>query len=205
MEKLSENTTRRDWLIASNNQHKIEEIKFFFQTNRIGINAVSLSEAGIQVDVAETESTFEGNAWLKANALRTVWKGNILADDSGLCVNALNGAPGVHSARYAGEPTSHSNNVSKLLDEMKSVLDRKAFFVTVLVGYYNGNPFEVKGHVFGKITRMPMGWDGFGYDPIFVPSSCSRTLAELSNVEKNMLSHRGNALGLLLQKIKSLG
>jgi XTP/dITP diphosphohydrolase len=77
--------------------------------------------------------------------------------------------------------------------------------VTVLVGYYNGNPFEVKGHVFGKITRMPMGWDGFGYDPIFVPDSCSRTLAELSNVEKNMLSHRANAMRLLLQKIKSLG
>jgi XTP/dITP diphosphohydrolase len=205
MEKLSENTTQKDWLIASNNQHKIEEIKLFFKTNGVRVNAVSLSEAGIQVDVAETEPTFEGNAWLKANALRTLWSGNILADDSGLCVDVLGGAPGVLSARYAGEPTSHANNMSKLMSEMSSSTNRAAHFLTVLVGYYNGKPFEVKGYVHGKITRAPMGWDGFGYDPVFVPNDCSRTFAELSNEEKNMLSHRANAMHQLLRKIKSLG
>lgn len=202
MEKLSEKTTQSEWLIASNNQHKIDEIKLFFLQRGIKIKTLSLKEAGIQMDVDESENTFEGNAWLKADALKGLWNGNILADDSGLCVDALNGAPGVHSARYAGEPTSHANNVSKLLDEMKSVLDRKAFFVTVLAGYYNGMPFEVKGHVFGKIARMPMGWDGFGYDPVFIPNKCSRTFAELSHNEKNLLSHRAAALEQLVLKIK---
>ncbi len=202
MEKLSKKTIQSEWLIASNNQHKIDEIKLFFHQKGINIKTLSLKEAGIEIDVMESENTFQGNAWLKANALKDIWKGNILADDSGLCVNALNGAPGVHSARYAGEPTSHANNVSKLLHDMTSVTDRTAFFVTVLVGYCNGNPFEVKGHVFGKITRKPMGWDGFGYDPVFVPNNCSRSFAELSDEEKNLLSHRAKALEQLVCKIK---
>ncbi len=205
MEKLSGNTTRKEWLIASNNQHKIDEIKLFFKTNGLGVNAIGLKEAGIEIDIPETELTFEGNAWLKANALRSLWNGNILADDSGLCVEALRGAPGIHSARYAGEPTSHANNVSKLLLEMSKNSNRSAHFLTVLVGYYNGQPFEVNGYVHGKITRTPMGWDGFGYDPVFVPNDCSRTFAELSNVEKNLLSHRANAMHQLLLKIKSIG
>lgn len=202
MEKLSEKTTRSEWLIASNNQHKIDEIKLFFRQMGMNIQTISLREAGINIDVEEIESTFQGNAWLKANALRAMWSGNILADDSGLCVKALNGAPGVHSARFAGEPTSHTNNVAKLLEEMSHFSERSAFFITVLVGYYNGNPFEVSGHVFGKITRAPMGWDGFGYDPIFVPNSCSRTFAELSHEEKNLLSHRAKALEQLVLKIR---
>lgn len=205
MEKLFGGTVQKDWLIASNNQHKVEEIKLFFEKNGVGLNAISLKDAGIEIEVDETESTFEGNAWLKAKALRNLWKGNILADDSGLCVNAMGGAPGVHSARYAGEPVSHAKNVSKLLAEMSSSTDRAAHFLTVLVGYYNDAPFEVKGYVYGKINRAPMGWDGFGYDPIFIPNDCSRTFAELSNEEKNLLSHRANALHLLLERIKSLG
>jgi XTP/dITP diphosphohydrolase len=205
MEKLSERSTPKDWLIASNNLHKIEEIKLFFRTNGLNVNVSGLKEAGIDIDVPETASTFEGNAWLKANAIRSLWNGNVLADDSGLCVEALNGAPGIHSARYAGEPTSHPNNIAKLLSELSNSTNRSAHFLTVLVGYYNGQPFEVIGYVHGKINRAPMGWDGFGYDPVFVPNDCSRTFAELSNEEKNMLSHRANAMQQLLQKIKSLG
>lgn len=205
MEKSSEKSTPKDWLIASNNLHKIEEIKLFFRTNGLNVNVLGLKEAGIDIDVPETASTFEGNAWLKANAIQSMWNGNILADDSGLCVEALNGAPGIHSARYAGEPTSHPNNIAKLLSELSNSTNRAAHFLTVLVGYYNGQPFEVKGYVHGKINRAPMGWDGFGYDPVFVPNDCSRTFAELSNEEKNMLSHRANAMQQLLQKIKSLG
>lgn len=205
MEKSSEKSTPMDWLIASNNLHKIEEIKLFFRTNGLNVNVLGLKEAGIDIDVPETASTFEGNAWLKANAILSMWNGNILADDSGLCVEALNGSPGIHSARYAGEPTSHPNNIAKLLSELSNSTNRAAHFLTVLVGYYNGQPFEVKGYVYGKINRAPMGWDGFGYDPVFVPNDCSRTFAELSNEEKNMLSHRANAMQQLLQKIKSLG
>jgi XTP/dITP diphosphohydrolase len=205
MEKSSEKSTPMDWLIASNNLHKIEEIKLFFRTNGLNVNVLGLKEAGIDIDVPETASTFEGNAWLKANAIQSIWNGNVLADDSGLCVDALKGAPGIHSARYAGEPTSHPNNIAKLLSELSNSTNRAAHFLTVLVGYYNGHPFEVKGYVHGKINRAPMGWDGFGYDPVFVPNDCSRTFAELSNQEKNILSHRANAMQLLLQKIKSLG
>jgi XTP/dITP diphosphohydrolase len=205
MEKSSEKSTPMDWLIASNNLHKIEEIKLFFRTNGLNVNVLGLKEAGIDIDVPETASTFEGNAWLKAIAIQSMWNGNILADDSGLCVEALNGSPGIHSARYAGEPTSHPNNIAKLLSELSNSTNRAAHFLTVLVGYYNGQPFEVKGYVYGKINRAPMGWDGFGYDPVFVPNDCSRTFAELSNEEKNMLSHRANAMQQLLQKIKSLG
>ncbi len=190
------------WLIASNNQHKIEEIQFFLKSNGIEIEAIGLKEAGINMDVEETADSFEGNAWLKANALKEIWQGNILADDSGLCVQALNGAPGIHSARYAGLPTSHPNNVSKLLNDMTALTDRRAFFITVLVGYFQDKPFEAKGHVFGKVTRAPFGWDGFGYDPVFVPDACSRTFAELSQEEKNILSHRADALRQLVLKIK---
>ncbi|MEN9334410.1 MAG: putative deoxyribonucleotide triphosphate pyrophosphatase [Bacteroidota bacterium] len=202
MEKLSENTIQKDWLIASNNAHKIEEIKLFFQWHGMGIRVVGLKEAGIDLEVDETETTFEGNAWLKVNALRGIWNGNILADDSGLCVQALNGAPGIHSARYAGEPTSHANNVSKLLQVMQDKVDRTAHFVTVLVGYYQNQPFEVKGYVHGHITREISGWGGFGYDPIFVPNASSRTFAEMSGEDKNILSHRANALRELVLKIK---
>lgn len=205
MEKLSESATQMDWLIASNNQHKIDEIKLFFKSNGVNIRAIGLREAGIEIDVPETENTFAGNAWLKVNALKGLWKGNILADDSGLCVDALNGAPGIHSARYAGEPTSHANNVSKLILELSNSTNRKAHFLTVLVGYYNEKPFEVNGFVHGKITRAPLGWDGFGYDPVFVPNVSSRTFAEMTNEEKNMLSHRANALHHLMVKIKSFG
>lgn len=192
----------KKWLIASNNQHKIEEIQFFFKSNGLDIEAIGLKEAGIDIEVEENADSFEGNAWLKANALREIWQGNILADDSGLCVHALNGAPGIHSARYAGEPTSHPNNVSKLLNDMHAMTDRRAFFITVLVGYYQDQPFDAKGYVFGNITRAPLGWDGFGYDPVFVPEACSRTFAELSQEEKNILSHRAEALKHLVLKIK---
>jgi XTP/dITP diphosphohydrolase len=202
MEKLSENTTRKAWLIASNNQHKIDEIKLFFQLHKMKIEVLGLQEAGITLEVEETENTFEGNAWLKANALRRLWNGNILADDSGLCVKSLNGEPGVHSARYAGEPVSHAHNISKLLQTMQYKLERSAYFTTVLVGYFQGNPFEVKGFVHGRITREVLGWGGFGYDPIFIPDICSRSFSEMSGEEKNILSHRANALRALMQKIK---
>lgn len=165
-------------------------------------DVVSLKDAGIDIEVEETENTFEGNAWLKANALRKLWPGNILADDSGLCIEALGGAPGVMSARYAGEPTSHEKNVSRVLQEMQFKTNRKAYFVTVLVGYYLGQPFEVKGFVHGNITNSPLGWGGFGYDPIFIPKSTSRTFAEMDNVEKNLLSHRAEALNLWALQIK---
>lgn len=187
-------------VIASKNAGKIAEFQ------RI------LSEVGISVitdidfpDVAETGSTFEENAILKARAVSSFTNLPALADDSGLSVEALNGAPGIFSARYSGRHGDDVANISRLLEDLKGVLDenRRAKFVAVLALVTpDGRELLVRGELEGKLRNQPTGTNGFGYDPIFEPENSNRTLGELSPSEKDAISHRSKALRDLTPKIR---
>lgn len=187
-------TNKNRWVLASNNQHKLEEIQDQFPTN---IELISLKEIGFSEEIVEDADTFKGNALIKAKRLYEYSGLPSLADDSGLCVKALNYGPGVHSARYANTvgPVNHSLNNKKLLNELYEVSDRSGYFITVLclVGLTN-EPLYFEGKVHGTIGRKEMGEDGFGYDPLFIPDGYSKTFAELGSGIKNKLSHRSNAL-----------
>lgn len=193
-------------IIASGNNGKIAEIKQI--CNDINVEILSLEEAfNKKVDIPETGETFLDNATLKANWVRDRKKCWVLADDSGLSVDYLNGAPGVYSARYAGEGCNDSDNIRKLLDKMKNVseLDRGAGFICsmVLSGPQNEN-FNVLGECRGKIIKEIRGSKGFGYDPIFIPDGYSDTFAQLDSSIKNEISHRSKALAKLRGKIEQI-
>ncbi|MFD3394693.1 RdgB/HAM1 family non-canonical purine NTP pyrophosphatase [Aquirufa sp. OSTEICH-129V] len=178
--------------LATQNQHKIDEIKdllgdlFDFRT---------VFELGLVVEIPETGSTLAENSRQKAEFIVQKFGGiTCLADDSGLEVDALNGAPGVYSARYAGEAKSDTANVAKLLQVMANEPNRNARFVTVLTLHHQGQIYVFEGEVHGQIQAEPRGTQGFGYDPIFVPTGIEQTFAELSLAEKNQLAHRARAL-----------
>lgn len=197
---------QRKWVFATNNSHKISEAQAIVGTN---MNLVSLREAGIDIDVEETGTTFESNALLKAQAVFELTGMPCVADDSGLCVNALNGAPGVYSARYGGEPVNHAKNNEKLLSEMQGVQDRRAQFKTVLCvvglpkmlggGSELYEPLFFEGVVAGEILTVMNGAEGFGYDPLFRPEGYEQTFAEMLAEQKNALSHRGKAFFELMR------
>lgn len=197
---------QRKWVFATNNSHKISEAQAIVGTN---MNLVSLREAGIDIDVEETATTFESNALLKAQAVFELTGMPCVADDSGLCVNALNGAPGVYSARYGGEPVNHAKNNEKLLSEMQGVQDRRAQFKTVLCvvglpkmlggGSELYEPLFFEGVVAGEILTVMNGAEGFGYDPLFRPEGYEQTFAEMLAEQKNALSHRGKAFFELMR------
>ena len=184
-------------VFATNNQHKIDEAQDIVKGK---LKLISLKEAGVDIDVDETETTFRGNAWLKAQAVWELTGLPCVADDSGLCVEALGGEPGVYSSRYAGEAGNHTKNNEKLLKEMEGKSDRRAFFTTVLclVGL-DDTPIYIEGKVNGVILREIQGRDGFGYDPLFCPNGDSRSFAEMSAAEKNAMSHRGRAFQSLME------
>ena len=193
-------------LIATHNAHKVEEMgALLLQSGWGGTQVLSLKDIGFNEDIAETAETFEGNAWLKVQAIQKVWKENIIADDSGFEVESLEGRPGVWSARYAGEHGNHSANIAKVLKEMETHLNRRGAFRTVLAGRWNEQPFQVEGKVEGRISREPVGWGGFGYDPIFIPDGNSRTFAEMSIEEKNLLSHRSIAFRNWISWVRKYG
>jgi XTP/dITP diphosphohydrolase len=178
--------------LATQNQHKIDEIKdllgdlFDFRT---------VFELGLVVEIPETGATLAENSRQKAEFIAQKFGGiTCLADDSGLEVDALNGAPGVYSARYAGEAKSDTANVAKLLQVMANEPNRNANFVTVLTLHHQGQFYVFEGEVHGQIQAEPRGTQGFGYDPIFVPTGIEQTFAELSLAEKNQLAHRARAL-----------
>lgn len=183
----------RKLLIVSNNEHKVEEFRHLMQVNRIQRDVVSLKDIGYVQDINETGATLEENAMIKVDALKSFWQEDILADDSGFEINALNGEPGVFSARYAGEHGNHTANIAKVLCEMESKLDRKAQFRCVLAGRWKGKLFSIHGVVEGHVLRAVQGWGGFGYDPIFIPQQSSRSFAQMSLEDKSLLSHRGMA------------
>lgn len=187
-------------VFASNNKNKIQEIQALVPA---AIKIVSLEDIGCLEDIPETADTIEGNAVLKANYVTEKYGYDCFADDTGLEVVALNGAPGVYSARYAGEQKDANNNMDKLLLELKDQSNRKANFKTVIALNLNGKQNLFTGIINGKIIEEKIGTNGFGYDPIFVADGYDKTFAELTMEEKSTISHRGIAvkeLILFLQK-----
>ena len=196
-------------VLATNNTHKVAEIATALDFP--GWECRTLRELGIESDPAEDADTFEGNARIKARAAHEASGGlAALADDSGLVVDALDGAPGVHSARYAGEPCDDAANNVKLLAALADVPDaeRTARFASTLVFVdEDGSEVVAEGTVEGRIGREGRGSEGFGYDPLFLPDvfGGARTLAEVGRDEKNAVSHRGNALRQLRAKLEEAG
>ena len=187
-------------LIASNNKHKIEEIKAVLEGKFDQIT--SLAEEGIVCEPDETGETFYENALIKAQAIAKFTDKAILADDTGLCVKALNGRPGIHSARYADDHDNAANR-RKVLAELQGIADRTAYFQSVVVLLYpDGTIITGEGKVDGYIINDEKGANGFGYDCIFHSTELHKTFAEASTAEKLTVSHRSRALQDLLSKLK---
>lgn len=178
-------------VVASNNKHKIEEIKFILADR---FDLVSMEEIGFTDDIIEDADTFIDNAFIKARTIHQIFNCNCFADDSGLMIEALNNEPGVYSARYAGEPVDHQKNIDKVLQKMQNIENRSAKFVTVIALILDGKEYHFEGEVLGTIRRERSGNKGFGYDPIFEPIGYNITFAEMSEEQKNAISHRARAL-----------
>ena len=182
-------------VFATNNQHKVDEVKFVLG-NRFRI--ISLREAGIDIDIPEPHQTLEANASEKSFTIFQLTGKNCFSEDTGLEVYALYGAPGVKSARYAGDLQSFDANVKKLLLNMEGTADRRARFRTVISLIIGGNETQFEGICEGQIATKPVGTHGFGYDPVFVPEGSERTFAEMNTEEKNIFSHRKKAMAKLI-------
>lgn len=184
-------TKKKTLLCASNNQGKIKEFVAMFS----GFNVLALKDLNINVDIPEDGKTFMDNALIKLRYLAKLHPGiSIIADDSGLCVDALDGAPGVYSARYSGpDATSEKNNL-KLLESLKGVENRAAHFVCVLALMHNGLEYVFEGKVQGTIATSLSGSEGFGYDPLFIPEGYDKSFADLDPAIKKEISHRANAV-----------
>lgn len=187
-------------IIASNNAHKIYEIKKILSGKFDEI--ISLREAGISHETVEDGTTFMENAMKKAREIAELSGDCALADDSGICVDALDGAPGIYSARFSGEHGNDEENNRLLLEKIQHAPDRSAHYTCAMALVYPcGKSVTAEGYMYGEITNCPRGDRGFGYDPLFVPTGESRTVAEMTDEEKNAISHRANALNLLLEKL----
>lgn len=183
--------TIEDIVIATNNQGKINDFKAIFKDDHV----IGISELIQDFDVEETGTTFEENAILKSEAAAKALNKRVIADDSGLEVFALDGEPGVYSARYAGLDKSDDANIDKLLSNLENESDRRAQFVCVIsMSAPDEETKTFKGTVSGEITRERRGENGFGYDPVFLVPDKDRTMAEISNEEKSKISHRSNAI-----------
>lgn len=190
-------------IVATKNEHKIREINEVLSP--LGFEVISQTEAGIDIDAEETGDTFEKNALIKARAVSLVSDDYVLADDSGLCVDALDGRPGVLSARYAGENATDSEKIQKLLNELKDKTSRRAKFVTAVAFIMpDGTELVTFGEVLGHIVNEPQGENGFGYDPVFCSDELGKTFAMASADEKNSVSHRSRALKALYNKLKEM-
>lgn len=189
-------------VFASNNKNKVAEIQSMLPPE---IEILSLEEIGCTEEIAETANTIEGNAILKANYVSENFGYDCFADDSGLEVNALNGEPGVYSARYAGPQRNSDDNMNKLLSELSDKTDRSANFKTVIALNLNGNQKLFTGIINGNIINERSGDQGFGYDPIFRPDGYKQTFAEFSLEEKAKISHRGLAVKQLIDFLNNTG
>jgi XTP/dITP diphosphohydrolase len=185
---------------ASNNAHKLEEVRHQLLGSPIEVK--SLEESGIHEELPETGDTLEANAFEKANRVYSKFGLHCFADDTGLEVKALQGAPGVYSARYAGIGASYQDNVTRLLDEMKGKTHRQARFRTVISLVMDATEFRFEGTVEGEITESPRGTNGFGYDSVFVPAGYTQTFAEMEAGLKNKISHRAIAIKKLVKFLK---
>lgn len=187
-------------VFATNNKHKLEEVRSVLHNQ---MEILSLHEIGCDADIPETAATLEGNALLKARYVYENFGYDCFADDTGLEVNALNGEPGVYSARYAGENHDAQLNMEKLLLNMLDKTDRSAQFRTVIALIEDGNTQYFEGIIRGEIIREKKGNTGFGYDPVFVPEGFTKTFAELGADVKNKISHRALAVEQLLNYLKN--
>jgi len=179
------------FIFATNNENKVKEIR-----NALGnsFKIISLKEAGIDKEIPEPYDSLEANASEKSRVIFEMTKKNCFSEDTGLEVESLNGAPGVISARYAGENASYADNVEKLLQEMKGKENRSARFRTVISLIINGEEKQFEGICTGKITEIVVGKEGFGYDPVFIADGADKTFGEMTLEEKKEFSHRGKAV-----------
>lgn len=189
-------------IFATNNHNKVEEIKSI-----VGdlFQVISLKDAGIDIDIPEPHSTLEENATEKSRTIHEITRENCFSEDTGLEVEALNGEPGVKSARYAGEGKSASDNIEKLLNALSGVRNRRARFRTVISLILDGIEHRFEGICEGEIIEEQKGSMGFGYDSIFVPTGSKRTFAEMNPEEKNKLSHRKKATEKLASFLSIIG
>ncbi len=182
---------KKKLVFATNNKHKLEEARAILGNK---FDVVSLAEINCHDEIPETADTLEGNALIKARWIKEKYGYDCFADDTGLMVEALDGAPGVYSARYAGVHCSFADNVNKMLREMEGKENRRAYFATVIALILNGETRTFEGRVDGTIATEPHGNGGFGYDPIFIPNETGISFAEMCSADKNAISHRGRAL-----------
>ena len=188
-------------VLASKNAHKLVEMRDIL--SQLGVEVVLESDVGADVDVEETGTTFEENAFLKAHAVMEATGLPAIADDSGLCVDALNGAPGVYSARYGGPELDDAGRYRLLLENLRGQLDRRGKFVSAICCCFpNGDRVEARGECPGTIAYAPRGEGGFGYDPVFFLPPLKKTFAQLTPEEKNAVSHRGKALEAFKAKLE---
>jgi len=190
-------------IIASNNKHKVKEIKKILGT--LFGEILSLSEAGIDHETVEDGETFMENAVKKAKEISEISGCCAIADDSGICAHALDGAPGVYSARFSGIMGGHGDdeaNNDLLISMLSDKEDRTGHYTcAIALAYPDGRLVTAEGYMYGRIIDRRIGTGGFGYDPLFIPDGEERTVAEMSDEEKNAISHRANALKLLLSKL----
>ncbi len=188
-------------VFATNNAHKLEEIRAILGDK---VEILSLNDINCHADIPETADTLEGNAELKAAYIYTNYGLDCFADDTGLEVEALNGAPGIYSARYAGgEGHDSEANMKKLLTEMAGKTNRNAQFRTAICLIEKGNKHLFEGIVKGRIIEAKRGNSGFGYDPVFIPEGYNETFAEMGNTEKNKISHRARAVAALCEYLQN--
>jgi len=188
-------------VFASNNRHKIAEIQHLVPSS---IQILSLKDIGCLEDIPETAETIEGNSILKADYVTEKYGYNCFADDTGLEIDFLNGAPGVYSARFAGEQKNDQDNIDKVLTELQENTNRKARFKTVIALNLNNEQQLFTGIINGTITITQKGSQGFGYDSIFQPNDFSQTFAEMDQKQKSVISHRGQAVTQLLSFLRKI-
>lgn len=184
---------------ATNNENKLAEVQKMLPDT---IKLKTLAQIGCNEELPETQTTLEGNARQKAQYVFEHFEINCFADDTGLEVEALNGEPGVYSARYAGEQRNNLDNIKLLLEKLQGQSNRKARFRTIITLILDGEYFDFEGVVEGKITEEVRGKEGFGYDPVFVPDGYNKTFAEMTSEEKNQISHRGKAIEKLVAYLR---
>ena len=187
-------------VFATSNDNKLKEVKLLLKEK---FNIISLKDLNHLEDIPEPFETIEENSAHKAKVISELYNVNVMAEDTGLEVQALNNEPGVYSARYAGEPSNAENNMSKLLENLKNEKNRAAHFKTVATLIYEGKQVQFTGILSGMIAEKRTGNNGFGYDPIFIPTNYAKSLAEFSGEEKSKISHRAIAFNKLVEYLNA--
>ena len=188
-------------IFATNNEHKIKEIQSLVGSD---FTIITLEQAGINIDIPEPHDTLQENAYEKAITIENITKQNCFSEDTGLEIEALNGEPGVKSARYADGDRNFQANIDKVLEKLNGITNRKAQFRTVICLLWNKEVFYFKGICKGNIAETMHGGEGFGYDPIFIPEGATKSFAEMTMEEKNKFSHRQKAVTQLFTFLHSI-